>query len=215
MGRRKLTLKQERFVKEYLIDLNATQAAIRAGFRLSESSPARWYVYFLIDPRDGRIFYVGKGSGCRMSDHVKAAVSAREGNGAKARMIAEILAAGMNVVETIFVGFDDEGAAYDCERELIARLRHAGLTNIAGGCWSAKALAKERARYMLARMKPLEEWLNSLSNETAGQIERVCGSPEAWYRRLVSVLEREAEDPSPNVIVVDVHGRVTFGWERA
>lgn len=29
---RKLTLKQQRFVEEYLIDLNATQAAIRAGY---------------------------------------------------------------------------------------------------------------------------------------------------------------------------------------
>ena len=28
----KLTDKQERFVQEYLIDLNATQAAIRAGY---------------------------------------------------------------------------------------------------------------------------------------------------------------------------------------
>ena len=28
----KLTIKQERFVEEYLIDLNATQAAIRAGY---------------------------------------------------------------------------------------------------------------------------------------------------------------------------------------
>ena len=32
MGGRKLTAKQERFVEEYLIDLNATQAAIRAGY---------------------------------------------------------------------------------------------------------------------------------------------------------------------------------------
>lgn len=30
--KKKLTPKQERFVKEYLVDLNATQAAIRAGY---------------------------------------------------------------------------------------------------------------------------------------------------------------------------------------
>ncbi len=29
---KKLTEKQKRFVEEYLIDLNATQAAIRAGY---------------------------------------------------------------------------------------------------------------------------------------------------------------------------------------
>ncbi len=32
MAKRKLTPKQEMFVKEYLIDLNATQAALRAGY---------------------------------------------------------------------------------------------------------------------------------------------------------------------------------------
>lgn len=32
----KLTAKQQRFVEEYLIDLNATQAAIRAGYKKSD-----------------------------------------------------------------------------------------------------------------------------------------------------------------------------------
>lgn len=32
----KLTAKQQRFVEEYLIDLNATQAAIRAGYKNSD-----------------------------------------------------------------------------------------------------------------------------------------------------------------------------------
>lgn len=34
----KLTLKQQRFVEEYLIDLNATQAAIRAGYSAKRAS---------------------------------------------------------------------------------------------------------------------------------------------------------------------------------
>ena len=34
----KLTAKQERFVAEYLIDLNATQAAIRAGYSVKTAS---------------------------------------------------------------------------------------------------------------------------------------------------------------------------------
>jgi len=34
----KLTLKQKRFVQEYLVDLNATQAAIRAGYSKRSSS---------------------------------------------------------------------------------------------------------------------------------------------------------------------------------
>ena len=34
---RKLTPKQELFVQEYLIDLNATQAAIRAGYSVKNA----------------------------------------------------------------------------------------------------------------------------------------------------------------------------------
>lgn len=37
-GGRKLTSKQRRFVEEYLIDLNATQAAIRAGYSTNRAS---------------------------------------------------------------------------------------------------------------------------------------------------------------------------------
>ena len=33
----KLTEKQKRFVEEYLIDLNATQAAIRAGYKVDNA----------------------------------------------------------------------------------------------------------------------------------------------------------------------------------
>jgi hypothetical protein len=34
-----------------------------------------WYVYRLIDPRNGETFYVGKGQGDRIFQHVKAALS--------------------------------------------------------------------------------------------------------------------------------------------
>ena len=36
----KLTAKQKRFAEEYLIDLNATQAAIRAGYKVSKKKSA-------------------------------------------------------------------------------------------------------------------------------------------------------------------------------
>lgn len=37
----KLTKKQNRFVEEYLIDLNATQAAIRAGYSVATAKDIR------------------------------------------------------------------------------------------------------------------------------------------------------------------------------
>ncbi len=65
-----LTPKQERFVGEYLIDLNATQAAIRAGYspRTADKKAASW---------------VGKG---RVSEAIK---SAQEARSEKAGITAE------------------------------------------------------------------------------------------------------------------------------
>lgn len=40
MAEKKLTPKQEMFVKEYLVDLNATQAYLRAGYKVSENVAA-------------------------------------------------------------------------------------------------------------------------------------------------------------------------------
>jgi len=40
--KRGLTPKQKRFVEEYLIDLNATQAAVRAGFSSNRASEIGW-----------------------------------------------------------------------------------------------------------------------------------------------------------------------------
>lgn len=36
----------------------------------------KWYVYRLIDPRNGETFYVGKGRGNRVFEHSKGALSA-------------------------------------------------------------------------------------------------------------------------------------------
>jgi hypothetical protein len=90
-----------------------------------------FYVYDLIDPRDGKTFYVGKGTGDRIKEHVR---EARRGlEGAKCERIREIIAAGCAVEERIVREFDDEAVAYAYEKRRIARLGRANLTNIAPG----------------------------------------------------------------------------------
>ena len=49
MARRKLTPLQERFVEEYLVDLNATQAVIRAGY--SPKAADSWAAQLLRNPK--------------------------------------------------------------------------------------------------------------------------------------------------------------------
>lgn len=95
----------------------------------------------------------------------------------------------------------DEGDAIDCE-----------LRSIAGGLWSAKELARERARFMLSRIKPLHVWLDNLAEH--GPIEKAIGPAEDFYGCVVAALQREVECPSPRVIVVDERGRARFVWRR-
>jgi hypothetical protein len=68
-----------------------------------------FYVYDLIDPRNNRTFYVGKGSGDRVSEHVR---DAKKGiAGRKCDLIREILAGGLSVIERIIREFDDCSAS--------------------------------------------------------------------------------------------------------
>lgn len=93
--------------------------------------PDVYYVYELADPRDGSVFYVGKGKGDRKSQHVR---DARKGvKGHKCDRIRTILAAGMEVTERVTHEFDVEDEAYEYERDLIAHYGLSKLTNIAAG----------------------------------------------------------------------------------
>lgn len=44
------------------------------SFKQSVIEGLRYYVYVLVDPRDNRIFYVGKGTGNRVYQHAQAAL---------------------------------------------------------------------------------------------------------------------------------------------
>ena len=98
MSKNGLTDKQKRFVDEYLIDLNATQAAIRSGYSEDEffckKEGRGYYVYFLIDSRNGQIFYVGKGKGKRVKQHTREAKSNNVVNAIKVERIREIWQSG-------------------------------------------------------------------------------------------------------------------------
>jgi hypothetical protein len=90
-----------------------------------------WYVYKLIDPRDGSPFYVGKGIENRYAVHVKEAkkgVASR-----KCDRIREILAVNLEVQVEIVRKFDLEDQAYAYEAKLIKRIGRENLTNVAPG----------------------------------------------------------------------------------
>lgn len=92
-----------------------------------------YYVYRLIDPRNGQTFYVGKGKGNRVFEHVRGAlkVSGEEKQTAKISQINEIHNAGLEVIHVIQRWGMTEEQALLVESALIDCFP--GLTNIQSG----------------------------------------------------------------------------------
>jgi hypothetical protein len=157
----KLTPKQERFVEEYLVDLNATQAAIRAEYDLRNCDSVKgYYVYLLIDPRDNSVFYVGKGKSERYAAHYKEWASRNIINAAKHERIEGIVSEGLKPLPKCFVDRLDEQAAYDTEKELIRGIGLDRLTNAAPGQTSEREKSIALARSTLRRIKPFRQWMS-------------------------------------------------------
>lgn len=91
-----------------------------------------YYVYRLIDPRDNKTFYVGKGSGDRAYSHQAFRDSNK--NIHKDNTIRKIHSAGLEVViEFEHEGITDEDQAYLLEEQLIQTIGLENLTNICTG----------------------------------------------------------------------------------
>lgn len=95
----------------------------------------KWYVYRLIDPRNGETFYVGKGKGDRIFQHAKAALTGSKDEDAanlKFQRIKDIEAAGLEVAHVVHMhGIDNEKTALQIEAALIDA--YPGLSNRVGG----------------------------------------------------------------------------------
>lgn len=97
-----------------------------------------YYVYLLVDPRDNTVFYVGKGHGDRVNDHVKEAMDGNdECNPEKNAKIREILAAGASVKPYILRWGMTEEEAFCVEAVMIdfssSSLKPGKLTNLVSG----------------------------------------------------------------------------------
>lgn len=130
----------------------------------------RYYVYTLTDPRDGAVFYVGKGCGSRINAHEREANTV---DSPKCRRIRDIWAAGQSVAKSKIAYFASERAAYAYEARLIAELP--GLTN--GGATAKQPIPWQRQ---------LVRWAIS-----AARGELFKGRP--WARAIATVLAARAD----------------------
>ncbi len=93
----------------------------------------KYYVYTLADPRDEKIFYIGKGTAARNYAHTHRVPRPNDSNmSPKSKKIRDILDADLQVKSTIVKRFYEEQDAYDYEAKLISKAK--GLLNsMAGG----------------------------------------------------------------------------------
>jgi hypothetical protein len=131
----------------------------RDGFPPGVADQLKWYVYRLIDPRNGETFYVGKGRDDRIFRHAKDALSATKDEDAadlKSQRIKDITAAGLDVahvihrhnIETAKVAFQIEATLIDAYPGLTNKVRGQGARNY--GCRHVEDIITEYAA------KPLE-----------------------------------------------------------
>lgn len=109
-----------------------TAAPYRYGEVVNDDKPPKdlWYVYHLCYP-SGQVFYVGKGIGGRMYQHVKEAQ--RGGDSHKCRAIRKLLEKGEQINYRVVFITPDEKEAYEYEVLEIDRIGIGKLTNVNAG----------------------------------------------------------------------------------
>lgn len=95
-----------------------------------------FYVYRLVDPRNGETFYVGKGQGNRLHAHVREAGKLLDDDESSLKLarIRHIQRTGIEVISIIHRHGMDEDTALEVEAALIDA--YPGLTNVMGGTGS-------------------------------------------------------------------------------
>jgi hypothetical protein len=149
-----------------------------------------FYVYELVDPRDGKVFYIGKGQGERAWRHESDVRAGTVGNNwNRFHKIKAIIASDLAVEVRIVKEFDVESEAYNFEMILISSTP--GLTNISSGGEIMRHMFK-RPKRADKHVSEINEWLKK-AKDIAAQIEadRQIGRKEArlpkWVKRGVRV----------------------------
>lgn len=94
------------------------------------------YVYFLQDPRTDDVFYVGKGVGNRVFNHLDCAIET-DGEAEKLEIIREIISSGRKVKHFILRHGLTEKIAFEIEASLIDFVGMNNLSNLQGGHYSS------------------------------------------------------------------------------
>lgn len=99
-------------------------------FSQKTSESLNYYVYVLVDPCDGKIFYVGKGKGNRVFAHLACAIEGEQETD-RLNTIRDIISKGKEVEHFIIRHDLDENNAFTVESVLIDLLTYSKFSSIA------------------------------------------------------------------------------------
>jgi hypothetical protein len=114
----------------------------------------RFYVYSLIDPRNGSVFYIGKGKGKRTADHLRDVIKGIHYNPKLSNKIKKIIKKGLVYDVEIMFSSDDPAECFRKEMEWIAFYGRASLTNLTDGGDGGPIITGEK-HYLFGKSGPL------------------------------------------------------------
>ena len=155
-----------------------------------------YYVYTLIDPRSGAVFYVGKGQGNRMHSHAREAErNVCTSNRRKIEFIRKMQADGHQPIPVKVAEYFSEKDAIEHEAELISKLPN--LFNVLARGWYGQFTADEIARREEARALRVFEAQNKRALPRMRkwlQMVDSWGDKVVWYAPGVKGGEKAARD---------------------
>jgi len=94
-----------------------------------------FYVYGLVNPITGKMFYIGKGCGKRLFEHERKVINNNKyvGNKHLTNTIKLIISSGLAIGYVILYNTNDESVAYEKEQYFISEYKNESLTNIHSG----------------------------------------------------------------------------------
>jgi hypothetical protein len=157
-----------------------------------------FYIYALIDPRDLKPYYIGKGSGDRKVQHFRGLPPQDkiEGSSPKHQRINEIKEAGLLPSAIVLSSHTDEGEALKAEQAAIANVGIDTLTNMNGGGGGHRVTKQKTNQYHT--ITPKQE---AYAQALAGGMTQIKAYETAGYA--VSNKTRKSIDECASVLAAN------------